>query len=71
MPLYPTSSVCLLSHGKILVKKYFSQRSEDKQKQRKTVKENQISIVKGFLGGTSGKESNCQCRRAKRSRLDP
>ena len=35
-------------------------------KQRKTVKENQISIVKGFPSAASGKESNCQSRRRRR-----
>ena len=61
MPLYSTSSLCLSSQ--ILVKKYFSQRNENMQKQRKTVKENQISIVKGFPSAASGKESNSQSRR--------
>ena len=27
--------------------------------------------MEGFSGGTSGKESACQCRRHKRLRLDP
>ena len=27
--------------------------------------------VLGFLGGTSGEESSCQCRRPKRPRFDP
>jgi len=28
-------------------------------------------LNKGFLGGTSGKEANCQCRRHKREGLHP
>ena len=30
-----------------------------------------IKSILGFPGGTSGKESACQCRRCKRCRFDP
>ena len=29
-----------------------------------------IASLRGFLGGTSGKEPTCQCRRRKRLRFD-
>ena len=35
------------------------------------VQERHFYYVRGFPGGTSGKEPTCQCRRHKRRKLDP